>query len=72
MVKESRCNKMVDWPEVTPRKAQVPTRPEMGRIFVGRTFTNKDEFYASIEIDELVFFNMALNNGQIVSIYKAV
>ena len=36
-----------------------------GRIVIGRYFTNADEKYASIEVDELVFFNQALTSTEI-------
>ena len=36
-----------------------------GRIVVGRRFTNVDEDYASITIDELIFFNRFLKVDEI-------
>ena len=40
-------------------------QPGNGRIVVGRYYTNKDQRYASVEIDELVFFNNSLNLEEI-------
>ena len=42
-----------------------------GRIVVGRQFTGSNDYYASIEIDEFVFFNTALDNGEVMSIYNS-
>ena len=39
-----------------------------GRTVVGRYFTNVDDHYASVDIDELLFFNGALNDDQIIKI----
>ena len=35
-------------------------QPGDGRIVVGRYYTNKDQRYASVELDDLVFFNSSL------------
>ena len=42
-----------------------------GRIVVGRKYTDSNQQYASVEIDELVYFNSYLTNGNIQSIYNA-
>ena len=45
-----------------------------GRIVVGRYYTDHDgaEDYASVQIDELIFFNHALNNDNVNALYNAV
>ena len=43
-----------------------------GRIVVGRTFTDEDRFYASMQIDELIFFNKALSTNDIKLLYNVV
>ena len=40
-----------------------------GRIVVGRITTTKDSSYASVQIDELLFFNQALSNDNINLLY---
>ena len=35
------------------------------RIVIGRWATDRDEFYSSLEMDELVFFNKALTDAEI-------
>ena len=42
-----------------------------GRIVVGRALTNYNDFYASIHIDELIFFNRALSLEEIRTIHAA-
>ena len=39
-----------------------------GGIVVGRLLKNKDKSYASVLVDELIYFNMALNDQQIEDI----
>ena len=41
-----------------------------GRIVVGRRYTDQDKNYASVEVDELVYFNAALTNDHVQSIYN--
>ena len=36
-----------------------------GRIVIGRLYTNSDQAYSSVEIDELRFFNQSLSEAQI-------
>ena len=43
-----------------------------GRIVVGRRLTNKDQNYASVMVDELMFFNRRLSSVDIAAIYNAV
>ena len=43
-----------------------------GRIIVGRRYIDEDRRYASMEIDELIFFNEALSTSDIKLLYNAV
>ena len=43
-----------------------------GRIVVGRIYTDKDERYTSLQLDELIFFNKALSTTDITAMYNAV
>ena len=43
-----------------------------GRILVGRGRTDENSFYASRQIDELIFFNKALSTNDIKLLYNAV
>ena len=36
-----------------------------GRVVVGRSFTNEDHYYGSIQVDELLLFNQALSPEEI-------
>ena len=42
-----------------------------GRIVVGRRYTSSDEKYASVMVDELVFFDAALTSDDVQSIYNS-
>ena len=42
-----------------------------GRIVVGRYYTDRDERYASVQVQELAFFNKAQSLTQIQAIYNA-
>ena len=42
-----------------------------GRIVVGRRFTDLDGGYASVEVDELIYFNAALSDTDVQSIYNS-
>ena len=42
-----------------------------GRIVVGRQYTNSDRNYASVEVDELIYFNAALTSDDVQSIYNS-
>ena len=44
--------------------------PGDGRVVVGRYYTDQDRDYISVEIDELIFFNQALNNDNINTLYS--
>ena len=46
---------------------------EDGRIVVGRLQTYKDQngSYASVQVDELIYFNAALTNDDVQSIYSS-
>ena len=43
--------------------------PGDGRVVIGRRFTNRDEWYASAEVDELTLWNRALTLQEIQAIY---
>ena len=43
-----------------------------GRIVVGRAHTDQDKLYASVLVDELLFFNQALINDDINKLYTSV
>ena len=40
-----------------------------GRIVVGRFSTNQDRNYASVMVDELIYFNASLTSDDVESIY---
>ena len=42
-----------------------------GRIVVGRYRKDKDNIYASVQIDELSYFNAALTDDDVLSIYNS-
>ena len=42
-----------------------------GRIVVGREYTDKDDRYSSVQIDELVFFNHHLSSAEIAALVTA-
>ena len=42
-----------------------------GRIVVGRINTDQDRNYASLQIDELIFFNQALTQQEIEALAAA-
>ena len=41
-----------------------------GRIVIGRQFTNTDNSYASVELDELMLFNAKLSDPEITILRK--
>ena len=41
-----------------------------GRIVVGRYLIDTDEYYSSIEVDELIYFNASLTSDEVQSIYN--
>ena len=43
-----------------------------GRVVVGKIYTNRDEGYTSMQIDELIFFNKPLSTTDIKLLYNAV
>ena len=45
-----------------------PSSQGQGRVVVGREFTHLDEKYASVAVDELMFFNQTLNDQQILDL----
>ena len=42
-----------------------------GKIVVGRIFTNIDDYYASMQVDELILFNHPLMLDEIAALSKA-
>ena len=44
--------------------------PGDGRVVIGRKFTDSDTAYASVEVDELTFWNRALTPQEIQAIYN--
>ena len=45
--------------------------PGDGRIVVGRRHTDRNQNYASVQVDELIFFNQALSDNEVQLIYNA-
>ena len=43
-----------------------------GRVVIGRYFTNQDMEYSSVQIDELIYFNNSLTNGEIEFLGRTV
>ena len=43
-----------------------------GRIIAGKLRTDSNACYASVEVDELIFFNQSLTNDKVQSIYNSV
>ena len=43
--------------------------PGDGRVVIGRRWTDRDEWYASVEVDELTFWNRTLTLQEIQAIY---
>ena len=44
---------------------QASTSESNGRIVIGRAFTEVDLQYSSVEVDQLLLFNLALNEAEI-------
>ena len=42
-----------------------------GRIVVGRRYTNYDNYYASVAVDELIYFNALLTGFDVQLIYNS-
>ena len=41
-----------------------------GRIIIGRRYTGQDWDYASVHVDELIFFSSALTSDEVQAMYK--
>ena len=41
------------------------------RIVVGRYYTDRDEYYLSVEVDDPIYFNAALASDEVRSIYNS-
>ena len=48
------------------------SQPGDGRVVVGRYHTDLDEKYASVDVDELLFFNQSLSSEEIMSIKNII
>ena len=42
-----------------------------GRTLVGRLHTDQNDYYSSLQIDELIYFNAALTGADVQSIYNS-
>ena len=42
-----------------------------GRIVVGRLYTDRDESYGNVQVDELIYFDAALTSDDVQSIYNS-
>ena len=63
--RESRCSWMDRrWPVFTTKMSRSSSGAADGRVVVGKLFS-VGKHYASVEIDELIFFNQTLNLDQI-------
>ena len=51
-------------------KAPSARPPGDGRIVVGRRYTDRDQQYSSVQVDELIFFNKALTTTDIALLYN--
>ena len=40
-----------------------------GRVIVGKKHANVNNYYAHVEVDELLFFNQALSNEEVRQLY---
>ena len=45
--------------------------PGDGRIVIGRRFSELDSNYPSVQVDELLFFNRALNQTEVTALFSA-
>ena len=52
-------------------KNQQSFSPGDGRIVVGRFFTDRNQQYASVQVDELIFFNRTLTSAEVNSVYNS-
>ena len=46
------------------------TTPGDGRIVIGRSFTEVDDYYTSMAVDEVVLFNKVLTEHEIKCLYE--
>ena len=49
-------------------KYSEPSLQSDGRVVIGRYFTDEDDHYASVQVDELFFFNAALSDFEIMTL----
>ena len=52
-------------------KYEEPFSSGDGRIVVGRRYKKSDEKYASVMVDELIYFNAALTSAEVQLIYNS-
>ena len=41
-----------------------------GRLVLGKRFTHRDQYYSSIDVDELVFFNRKFTEQEVTKLYN--
>ena len=58
--------------EGTATKSGEPNSPGDGRIVVGRSYTDHDYYYGSMQVDEVIYFNKALSRDQISDLHLSV
>ena len=58
------CDEDDDW------SFDVITGPGNGIVVIGRSYTNLHNGYASVELDELLFFNLALEVQEVEALYQ--
>ena len=57
---------------LNPTKSSGSRSPGDGRIVVGRFATDQDRHYATVMVDELLFFNQRLTPAEIVNLATVV
>ena len=69
---EDRFQVFYDGTTSGTRHAFSPTTSSTGsgRVVIGRAFINVDNSYTSLELDELLFFNRALQKQEILTLYQ--
>ena len=41
-----------------------------GKVVIGRKYVNVDGYYSQVEVDELIFFNKALTEQEVMELYN--
>ena len=44
--------------------------PASGRVVIGRRFVDEDGYYCSVTVDELMMWNRALSDAEVMSLYN--